>query len=143
MKEHYKIFIRTSILLLGVLAEGCSKTVSTEPEPSTMNKAVTFTMVQEQVFNKSCAFSGCHAGLQPQAGMNLSDGNAYSNLVNVISKRNPNYKRVDPGNSSNSYIIKMLRNTGENTWQMPPSGKLSEDIIGLVESWINDGAKNN
>ena len=144
-KTKKRIGIVSTILLIAVLA-GCKDNVYVEPEVGADMKTeipTTLTMIQEQVFDVSCALAGCHAGSFPAAGMNLSAESSYSNLVNVTSKRNSNFKRVDPGNSANSFIIKMLRNTGENTLQMPPSGKLSDGTIQLVESWIDDGAKNN
>ena len=147
MPKKKKLVAMIAAMLLIAVVAGCKDTVNVEPEISSdmnnNNTPATLTMIQEQVFDVSCAFTGCHAGSFPAAGMNLSAGSSYSNLVNVTSKRNSNFKRVDPGNSSNSFIIKMLRNSGENTLQMPPAGKLSESTIQLVESWINNGAKNN
>jgi len=122
---------------------GCS--VTTEPEETNSlpnNTSVTFTSVQKEVFDKSCALAGCHSGVDAAAGMNLSAGSAYANLINIVSVRNAIFVRVQPGNSANSFIIKMLRNTGENTRIMPPSGTLNESSIQLVENWINNGAKN-
>ena len=146
MRVSRKYLKSVAIILPIIILSACKGNVSVEPEtPPNNNQSTppTLTMVQEQVFNKSCALAGCHAGSVPQAGMNLSSGKAYSNLVNITSILNPKFKRVDPGSSSNSFIIKMLRNTGELTAQMPPSGKLNDSVIQLVEEWIDDGAKNN
>ena len=41
-----------------------------------------FTYIQNELFNKSCALSGCHGGSQEP---NLSTGQSYKNLVNAPS----------------------------------------------------------
>lgn len=132
-------------LMLVIALISCKDNLVIEPEDSIdpgNNENVSFNMVQEQVFSNSCALSGCHAGTLPAAGMNLENGKSYAEIVNVTSKLNPNFKIVNPGSSSESFIIKMLRNTGENTRIMPPAGKLNENLIKLVETWIDEGAKN-
>lgn len=133
------------ILLSLIYISSCSDSGSTEPEDNNNNSddPARFSTIQEQVFDKSCAFTGCHAGTTPAAGLDLASGNSYSGLVNVTAKLNSNFKRVEPGNSSNSFLIKMLRNTGDGTRQMPPSGKLDESLLEYVETWIDEGAENN
>src|SRR5690606_18699824 len=51
-----------------------------------------FTFVQEKIFNVSCAVSGCHTGMFPDAGMSLDAGSAHAALVNVPSHW-PNWTR--------------------------------------------------
>jgi hypothetical protein len=139
-----KNILKELVILLFVLTiAACSDSINSEPEENNNEAPATFSKIQEQIFDKSCAFAGCHAGSSPPAGLNLTKGISYTNLVNVTSFLNSNYKRVEPGNSSNSFIIKMLRNTGEGSRQMPPSGKLNEDLLQLIENWINEGAENN
>ncbi|MDP3684982.1 MAG: c-type cytochrome domain-containing protein, partial [Ignavibacteria bacterium] len=138
-----KIFGFSFVLFLLISLVGCK--VIVEPEASNSlpdNSAATFSTIQKEVFNVSCALSGCHSGTDAAAGMDLSADKAFNNLVNVSSTSNTNFVRVQPGNSANSFIIKRLRNTGESSGIMPPSGKLSENTIQLVETWINNGAKN-
>jgi len=126
------------------LFTACENNITTEcetPEDLTQN-LTKFSDLQTNVFNETCALSGCHAGPSPKAGLLLTSGDSYSNLVNVTSVLNPNFERVEPGNSLNSFIIKMLRNTGERTSQMPPSGKLGDDQIDSIAAWIDRGALN-
>ena len=138
-----RIFGFSFILLLIISFTGCKVTVEPEVNNSLPdNSSATFSTIQKEVFNGSCALSGCHSGADAAAGMNLSSGLAFNNLVNVPSTSNTNFVRVQPGNSANSFIIKRLRNIGESSGIMPPSGKLSENAIQLVETWINNGAKN-
>jgi len=132
-----------SLWLIIISLAGCKVTV--EPEESNTlpdNSVATFSTIQKEIFNVSCALSGCHSGTDAAAGMDLSSGLAFNSLVNVPSTSNSNFVRVQPGNSANSFIIKRLRNIGESSGIMPPSGKLSENAIQLVETWINNGAKN-
>ena len=123
----------------------CEENITTECEEEKMNTAVLtkFSDIQKNVFDTNCALSGCHAGTFLSAGLNLSNGKSYEALVNKTSSLNSNYKLVEPGNSENSFIIKMLKNTGERTTIMPPSGKLNSSVIDSISAWINRGALNN
>ena len=132
-------------IILTLSLVGCSKNV-TGPE-STNNTIATplskFSDIQAAVFTPSCALSGCHAGSTVQANLNLTDGNAYNNLINQQSVLNPSFVRVKPGDSQNSFLIKMLRNSGSGSSLMPPTGALNPAIIDSIEAWINNGALNN
>jgi len=134
-----------SILIISLLSIHCSDKITTEDDLTSpqvqQNRLAKFSELQKQVFNKSCATSGCHAGSNPQANLNLSEGNAFSNLVNVQSILNPNLKRVQPGNADASYLVKVL--TWETDIKMPLGGqKLSQNIIDSIKVWINKGAPN-
>ena len=98
----------------------------------------TFTSIQNELFTTTCAKSGCHAGRQSPE---LTEGNAYKNLVNVKSLANPSMLRVKPFDSANSYLMRKLRADGVPV--MPPTGKLSESVIDSVAAWIDRGALNN
>lgn len=102
----------------------------------------TFTSIQANVFSQSCALSGCHAGSAPQMGMNLSSGQAFSNIVNVASAEQPSFLRVKPGDATNSYLY--MKITGDlriSGVQMPATGgPLSADKIAAIRDWINAGA---
>ena len=112
---------------------------SDNPEtPSGNMMRATFSSIQSELFNTTCAKSGCHADRQNPV---LSEGNAYKNLVNVKSIANPSLLRVKPFDSANSYIIRKLRADGVPV--MPPTGKLSNAIIDSVAAWIDRGALNN
>lgn len=106
------------------------------------NTVATFSEINTSVFQASCAFSGCHASNSRQAGLDLSSSNAYGNLVGVASTQNPGMKRVDPGNSANSYILKKLK--GDGTTRMPlRQAALSQEKIDMITAWIDAGAENN
>jgi hypothetical protein len=142
-RKIFRLLISISLSFL-IFVIGCSNDV-TSPSDSATKTAVPskFSEIQRQVFTPSCASSGCHGGSSVQANLNLSEGNSYNNLINEQSLLNPNFFRVKPGDSENSFLIKMLKNTGSGSSQMPPSGKLSDGIIDSIVVWINNGALNN
>lgn len=124
--------------LIMVLFYGCEKNITTDSSKDPQIKPK-LSSIQKFIFNPSCV--GCHSGAAPSGGLNLSEGKAYSNLVNANS-RSSNLMRVVPGNSDQSYLMKRL--TGANgITTMPPGGKLSQQYINAVGQWIDDGAKNN
>src|SRR5262249_23074286 len=70
--------------------------------------AGTFDRIQTQIFNQSCAVSGCHDSTSHQKGLILESGAALGNLINV-DPQTPGalaagWKRVVPGDSSTSFI---------------------------------------
>lgn len=123
---------------------GCADSIITECQTDTLQNIetlVNFSDIQKEVFNQSCALAGCHTGANPQAGLNLSSNSAYSNLVDVQSALYPQFKRVEPGNSGNSLLVKTL--TGEVPTRMPPSGNINPELIEKIKNWIDQGAINN
>ena len=130
------------ILFLVFIMASCENSIEgpedINPDSGVNNLQATFSSIQQSVLTPTCAAPACHGGSQ---NPNLSAGQAYNNLVNKASVQNPSLLRVKPGESANSYLIKKLN--GDGTTVMPPSGKLSQDIINLIAEWINDGALNN
>lgn len=98
----------------------------------------------QPLFNKSCAFANCHDA-SAAAGLELSTGKAYANLVNVASVNDPAKVRVIPNDADNSYLyIKIVGDPNDGTSRMPISGSpLSANEIQLIKNWIDAGAKNN
>ncbi|MBI3300811.1 MAG: hypothetical protein HYZ72_01845 [Deltaproteobacteria bacterium] len=101
----------------------------------------------QSIFTANCAFSGCHAGPNPQQGQDLSQGQSFKNIVAVRSMENPSLLRINPGVSEDeSYLYRKI--TGENiapgTARMPfgCSGAtcLSQSEIDTIENWILAGA---
>ncbi|MGD8418782.1 MAG: hypothetical protein PVH91_17090, partial [Pseudomonadales bacterium] len=108
----------------------------------TVNTAPTFGQVQ-QVFTNNCAFSGCHAGASPQQGMDLSEGQAYANIVNVPSQEMPSLDRIEPGDPDNSYLVRKIEGTGLLERMPAGSPPLSDATIQLIRDWVSAGAPNN
>jgi hypothetical protein len=155
MKSNIKLSTITAkilvslIIVSGMAITSCSENISTEcdcdpvtPIPG-VKTLTNFSEIQKQVLTPSCATSGCHSGSSLKANLDLSEGSSYNALVNVTSVLNPNFKRVKPGDSNNSFLIKMLRNSGDGSSQMPPFGKLNNSVIDSIATWIDKGALNN
>jgi hypothetical protein len=106
--------------------------------------APTFSEVQTQIFDVSCAVSGCHSGGAPAAGMNLSAGLAYENIVNVVSEQDEMFYRIEPGEPDNSYLIQKVEGTASSGARMPfGQPALSNELIQLLRDWVADGAADN
>jgi len=111
----------------------------------------TFDRIQRQIFNQSCAVSGCHDSQSKTGNLLLETGAAYTNLVGV-TPNNANaaaagWKRVhvlDPtsGDPATSLLPQKLLG--------PPAGfgarmpfdrpKLDKSLIDVVELWVAAGA---
>ncbi|MBX3024237.1 hypothetical protein KF840_04925 [bacterium] len=113
----------------------------------------TFDRIQRQVFNQSCAVSGCHDSQAQSGNLLLESGAAYGNLVNQTPS-NPSaltagWRRVDvvPGVSGNldaSYLVRKLAgDLPDATYgaRMPFNrGKLNGSLRDLIARWIQAGA---
>lgn len=105
----------------------------------------TLTSIQENVFSVNCALSGCHAGTAPQQGMNLSEGNARSNIVGVRSNERPDLFRIEAGNPDQSYLIKKVEGASDILGARMPLGRapLTAVQIAVLRQWVEDGALDN
>ncbi len=106
-----------------------------------------FAAAVQPIFTANCAFSGCHAGASPAQGMNLSDGQAYANIVNVMSNQS-GLLRVEPSEPDSSYLVHKIQGTqgsvGGSGGQMPLGRTaLTQTQIDTIRQWIADGAANN
>lgn len=143
------------IVLVAVLVAACAGDgTGLDPggnPPGTGNgsrDSITFSGDVQPVFTFNCAFSGCHAGTQPQQGMNLSAGLAYANIVDVPSVEVPGMRRVRPSLPDSSYLVHKVQGThasvGGNGDRMPLGGApLTDAEIARLRGWILLGAKNN
>ena len=102
-----------------------------------------FASVIQEIFNrKGCAGGSCH-GSAAQAGLNLSSGNAYANLVGVQATQAA-VNRVIPGNANDSYLIVKVEGRQTVGLRMPSGGSNLDNIdLTNLKNWINQGAKNN
>lgn len=103
----------------------------------------TITDIQNKIFTPRCALSGCHVGPTPQAGLDLSLGNAQANLINVPATSDSSFLRVEPNDPQNSYLYMKLVNdpriVGE---QMPKGGPfLGTTELGAIFDWIGGGSQ--
>jgi hypothetical protein len=101
--------------------------------------------IQNEVFTPKCALSGCHTGPAPQNGMDLTMGSATANLVDVPATWDASFKRVDPGDASDSYLYMKLVNDpriqGEPMPKCQPQPcswvALPGDELAAIFDWIN------
>jgi hypothetical protein len=80
--------------------------------------------------------------------MNLSEGVAYANIVDVPSAEVPGMRRVRPSLPDSSYLVHKVQGTHSSVGgvgdRMPLGGApLTATEIGRIRSWILLGAKNN
>ena len=108
-------------------------------------QAATFTMVQEQIFNVSCARSGCLGNGSAAAGLQVDEGLAYDVIVDVPSVVQPQLDRIEPNDPDASYLwLKVIDDPSIEGARMPPSGSaLDQDRLDLLRGWIEAGAPNN
>jgi hypothetical protein len=124
-----------------LLIASCSEHIVSECEPVDDGEpamAATFSAINENVIQQSCALSGCHVNaFLPE----LSESVAYDRLINKLNNAgNMNY--VEPGDAANSFLIKKL--LGDGTTLMPQGGpKLDDAVIDSIKVWIDNGAENN
>lgn len=139
-----RIFYSFSLLLFSIVFWSCSNDSPTEPDHGNDGNTAPLSKlsdIQVKVFNQSCALAGCHGFTNTKAGLLLTDGNSFSNLVNVQSVLFPSFKRVDPNDSATSLLIKILK--GEVSPRMPFNRTpLSASVIDSIAKWIDNGALN-
>jgi hypothetical protein len=107
--------------------------------------APTLTQLQSSIFTPKCGVLGCHGPPAPEQGMNLTQGNTFVSTVGVSSTELSGFKRVAPGNASDSYLYMKIagdpRILGERMPYFAPvltAGELEE-----VRAWIDAGALDN
>ncbi len=112
--------------------------------PETVISDPSFSTNIQPIFSGNCALSGCHNSTA-QAGMNLSQGQAYANIVDVDSTQDPSKKRVAPGDAVNSYLVIKIEQTNPPVGTRMPQGRspLSSVRIQNIKNWVNRGAKDN
>lgn len=128
------LFLLVLVALAGVT--GCADEIVSECDVAEETAVrAQFSDIEQRVFAQSCATAGCHAGSNPQAGLDLSPGMAYASLVGANSLNYPDEKLVEPGSSEQSVLIGLLRRDRQPA--MPPAGSLDPAVIDSIAAWIN------
>lgn len=137
-------FLISFTFLSAVIFISCGDSI-VESTPSIDEKinqapvATTFNQIQSNVFDKSCALSGCH--VSGVVSPDLSN-NSYSNIVGQPSSSGLNY--IEPNNPAQSYLLNKIIGQGISGSRMPISASpLSQSVVDSIITWINNGAKNN
>ncbi len=109
--------------------------------------------VQRQIFNQSCAVSGCHdSNSFTDAGNLLLESSAFPGNLIDRTPTNPSaaaagWKRIVSGDPANSYIVHKLNGDfPDNTFgdRMPRNRpKLDQTLIDVITAWIQAGTPTN
>jgi len=111
----------------------------------------TFDRIQKQIFNQSCAVSGCHDSQSRQGGLLLESGASLSNLIEVeptnLNANAAGWKRVHvidatTGDVSTSLLAQKLVGPPQGFGARMPFArpKLDQSLIDVVQLWIAAGA---
>ncbi|MCI0707022.1 MAG: hypothetical protein L0Y80_06025 [Ignavibacteriae bacterium] len=145
MNPTLKFLSSAAVLCLVVTILSCQDAGIIGTPPS-QEGPVSFSQQIQPIFNNN-GCTGCHGG---NGGLFLTQGQSYSNLVNVNAQAScTTIKRVLPFNTAQSVLyIRISANTsdtqcGTNS-RMPKDGaRLPQASIDLIRDWINSGAPNN
>src|SRR5262245_24076710 len=111
-----RLLLPLATLLLSAAACGGTDDDGAEPDAgiSPLCQEATehsdFTWIQKNVFTRSCAFSSCHSGANPKAGLSLESGNAFAGLVGKPANEAAagGMMLVAPGHPEQSYLLVAL-----------------------------------
>jgi hypothetical protein len=103
--------------------------------------------IQKKIFDSTCATPSCHGAGAASAGLDLSDGAAYANLVGVPATNEAakaaNVERVVANDPNDSFLLLKVEGRlapGEGV-QMPlVGGPLPAAAIDTIRRWIAAGA---
>lgn len=109
--------------------------------------ASTFEAIQKVIFERhSCADAVCH-GSATAGGLDLREGVAYANLVDVPAQTVSGYRRVSAGRKESSLLwYNLAAGTFPDDWKAPlrpmPLGlpPLTPDELEVIRLWIERGA---
>ncbi len=105
----------------------------------------TFTSIQTNVFDRSCAVSGCHVGGAAPRGLDLSVTKSFQHLVNAQSVEDGRLILVVPGHPESSFLMNKLEgNLHDGQGVRMPFGKprLPDTTLQTIRDWIIAGALN-
>ncbi|MEE9502890.1 MAG: hypothetical protein V3V48_12500, partial [Candidatus Aminicenantaceae bacterium] len=111
--------------------------------PETIISDPSFSQHIQPIFNNNCALALCHVS-GTITELDLSQGVAYGNIVNVDSKQDSSFKLILPGDSTDSWLVMKLEGRQTLGLRMPPSADPLNDVwIQNIKNWVDRGAKDN
>lgn len=131
---------------LGVALAGCD---AGPPLEITLPQdgVVSFAQHVQPIFNARC--TSCHRAGSPTSSvfvpLILTAGDSYDALVNRPSDQRADLTLVVPGDSSASLLYQKIASSSPPVGSRMPlfRSALSDEHIGLVRDWIDQGALNN
>lgn len=101
-----------------------------------------FATIQRYIFDGTAYnCSLCHDAENGRAGLNLTDGHSYANLVGTSSSRVDDGIRVVPGDADGSVLHQTLAEGNPAALRYDHSNLLEEPLKRLIDDWIELGAK--
>ncbi len=144
-KKNITIISFIFLVFLSVFLYTC-KSPNQPDDPNlgeTVKEDPSFAADIQAIFNAACVGTGCH-NATASAGLNLSQGQAYDNLVNVDSTNEPIFKRVLPNDAQNSYLVIKIEGRQGIGSRMPLNRTALTNVqIQNIKNWINKGANRN
>ena len=117
------------LLALFAWATSVPPALAQAPLPPAATRTVDYDADVRPILAQNCY--SCHGPEAQQSGLRLD--------LRQNALRGGDYGPViTPGNSADSKLIKRLVN-GDGGLQMPPTGPLSDDEIGILRAWIDQG----
>lgn len=143
-KKNVTVISFLFLVFLGAFLYTCKSPAQPDPNPGeTAKEDPSFAADIQAIFNGNCVGSGCH-NATASAGLNLTQGQAYNNLVNVVSTSEPNFQRVLPNDAQNSYLVMKVEGRQTVGNRMPLNrSPLTTVQIQNIKNWINKGANQN
>ncbi len=137
--------VRNTLSFLAICLIGLTSCERASEDDINPQLEPTLSSIQTNIFDLNCALSGCHTGSNPPQGMNLSAGQAFSNIVNVTSKEISTLSRINPGNPEQSYLYLKVLGDPSIMFSRMPIGRtpLSVEEIDVIRRWIEAGALDN
>jgi hypothetical protein len=124
---------------------GTADALSSECQDATTHSDLAW--IQDNVFTKACAFSGCHKGTASSAGfLNLESGMSHANLVAQPTQSVTGFMRVVAGSDSTSYLMVAIHDPSasgpEPQHGYMPQGnpELCQEKKDAIGRWITMGA---
>lgn len=145
-KNNLSVVIFILIVCSSVFLYRCGSDSPSEPDvpdQETIISDPSFSQHIQPIFNDSCALALCHvAGNITE--LDLTQGVAYNEIVNVDSGQDASFKIVLPGNSTDSWLVMKIEGRNIVGLRMPPSADPLSDVrIQNIKNWVDRGAKDN
>ena len=94
--------------------------------------------IQTEIFNTTCV--QCHGGNgHAAADLELLEGNSFSNLISIPSRKIPGKDRVTPGKSAESELFMILDTDISADWNYDHSVEVvRQEKLELIRNWIDN-----
>lgn len=154
-RKKIKMISRSQVIDGGIILDRDRLKLTCLPAPNGCNPqdlfGGTFDRIQRQIFNQSCALSGCHDSQTQAAGQVLEVGSAHGNLVEVTPSNqaaiDAGWERVDvdpaPSLETSFLYHKITGDLPSSQYgeRMPLGGrKLHRTLRDVIRLWIEAGA---